>query len=60
MIIIMARPIKETPILTGEDAKHFVKEMKRVEAISPEVRAAYWEKLEREFQEISRRISICI
>ena len=56
----MARPIKETPILTGEDAERFVREMQRVEAISPEVRAAYQEKLEREFQEISKRITICI
>ena len=55
----MARPIKETPILTGEDAERFVREMQRVEAISPEVRAAYQEKLEREFQEISKRITFC-
>jgi len=59
-ILIMARPIKETPILTGEDAERFVKEMQRVEAISPEVRAAYQEKMKREFQEISKRIHICI
>ena len=56
----MARPIKETPILTGEDAERFVKEMERVDAIPAEVRAAYEEKLEREFQEISKRITICI
>ena len=55
----MARPIKETPILTGEDAERFVKEMERVDAISAEVRAAYQEKLEREFQEISKRITFC-
>ncbi len=55
----MARPIKETPILTGEDAERFVKEMQRVEAISPEVRAAYQEKMKREFQEISKRITFC-
>ena len=55
----MARPIKETPILTGEDAERFVKEMERVDAIPAEVRAAYEQKLEREFQEISKRITFC-
>lgn len=57
---IMARPIRETPILTGEDAEHFVKEMERVDAIPPEVRAAYQEKLERQFEEISKKIKFCI
>ena len=55
----MARPIKETPILTGEDAERFVNEMKRVEAISPETRVAHQKKLEREFREISKRIIFC-
>lgn len=57
---IMARPIRETPILTGEDAERFVKEMERVDAIPPEVRAAYQEKLERQFEEICKKIKICI
>ena len=56
----MARPSRETPILTGEDAEHFVKEMERVDAIPPEVRAAYQEKLERQFEEICKKIKICI
>lgn len=55
----MARPIKETPILTGEDADRFVKEMQRVEAISPSVRAAYQKKQRSEFNEISKRITFC-
>ncbi len=32
--IVMARPIRETPILTGEDAIRFDEEMKRVESMS--------------------------
>lgn len=36
----MARPIKETPILYGEDAERFVSEMEAVEARSEEEREA--------------------
>lgn len=32
----MARPIKETPILFGEDAKRFEERMKQVRRESPE------------------------
>ena len=32
----MARPIKETPILFGEDAERFLKNMKEVKAASQE------------------------
>ena len=46
--------------MTGEDAERYVKEMERVDAIPSEVRAAYQEKLEKEYQEICKRISICI
>ena len=56
----MARPIRETPILYGEDAEHFVKEMERVEAISPEARAAYQKKQEHQFKEISKRITFLV
>ena len=35
----MARPIRETPILTGEDAERFVRQMQEVESRSPEERA---------------------
>ena len=55
----MARPIRETPILYGEDAERFVKEMERVEAISPEARADYQKRQERQFKEISKRITFC-
>jgi len=39
MRIIMARPIKETPILYGEDARRFEARMKERRRISPEERA---------------------
>ena len=55
----MARPIRETPILTGDDAERFVKEMERVDAIPPEVRAEYQEKMKRKFEEISKKIKFC-
>ncbi|MDR3133339.1 MAG: hypothetical protein LBU42_04870 [Prevotellaceae bacterium] len=32
----MARPIKETPILTGEDARRFEQRMKEIKPLSPE------------------------
>ena len=44
----MARPIRETPILYGKDAKRFVEEMKRVESLTPEQRKANREKLQTE------------
>lgn len=34
----MARPIKETPILFGEDARRFEKEMREVKTMSKEKR----------------------
>ena len=45
---IMARPIRETPILYGKDAKRFVEEMKRVESLTPEQRKANRAKLQAE------------
>lgn len=44
----MARPIRETPILFGKDAKRFTQEMKRVERMSKEQRQANREKLMRD------------
>ena len=41
----MARPIREAPILVGKDAERFVKEMKRVESLTPKQRRANREKL---------------
>ena len=51
----MARPIRETPILVGKDAERFVKEMKRVESLTPEQRRAKREKLHAEVEEINKK-----
>ena len=51
----MARTIRETPILVGKDAKRFVKEMKRVESLTPEQRRANREKLHAEVEEINKK-----
>lgn len=50
----MARPIRETPILYGEDARRFEENMKRVESMSPEQRRANREKLHREAEKIRK------
>ena len=57
---IMARPIKETPILTGSDAERFINEMKRVDSLSVETRAANRAKLLKEFSAAMRHITICL
>ena len=51
----MARPIRETPILVGKDAERYVKEMKRVESLTPEQRRANREKLHAEVEEINKK-----
>lgn len=51
----MARPIREAPILMGKDAERFVKEMKRVESLTPEQRRANQEKLHAEVEEINKK-----
>ena len=51
----MTRPIRETPILVGKDAERFVKEMKRVESLTPEQRRANREKLQAEVEEINKK-----
>lgn len=56
----MARPIKETPILVGVDAEHFINEMQRVENLSKEVRASNREKLMKVFNAAKKRITICL
>jgi len=45
MLLIMARPIKETPILYGEDARRFVEEMRKVDSLSYEERLENTRKL---------------
>jgi hypothetical protein len=37
-LIIMASPIKATPVLTGADSRRFAKAMENVQKISPERR----------------------
>ena len=46
----MARPIRETPILFGEDARRFEEEMRRVDNLSAEERKANREKLRKEYE----------
>jgi hypothetical protein len=56
----MARPIKETPILTGADAEAFVEEMERVDSMSKETRTANRIKLLEEFNSIIKKIAVCL
>lgn len=56
----MARPIKETPILTGKDAERFIDEMQRVENLSNEVRTSNREKLMKVFNAAKKRITVCL
>lgn len=56
----MARPIKETPILTGSDAEAFVEEMERVDNMSEETRTANRIKLLEEFEAIIKKIAVCL
>ena len=51
----MARPTREPPILVGKDAERFVKEMKRVESLTPDQRRANREKLYAEVEEINKK-----
>ena len=51
----MARPIRETPILMGKDAERFVKEMKRVESLTPDQRRANREKLHAEVEKKKKK-----
>ena len=55
----MARPIKETPILTGEDAKLFVERAERVERMTKEERAANSAKLMERVREANKYINWC-
>lgn len=48
----MARPIRETPILYGEDARRFEEEMKRVESMSDEERKSNREQARKAFEHL--------
>lgn len=50
----MARPIRETPVLYGKDARRFEEEMERVERLTPEVRKANREKLRKACETIRK------
>ena len=56
----MARPIRETPILTGKDAEVFVERMREVENLSEDIREANRAKLQKQCERALRRITICI
>ena len=52
--VAMARPIRETPILYGKDARRFEEEMRRVDNLSPQERNANREKLKKEYERICK------
>ncbi len=57
---IMARPIAETPILTGEDAIRFERLRKEVDSLTKEQRAENTRKLNERIKNARNRIEICI
>ena len=56
----MARPIAETPILTGEDAARFEKFRLETENLSKEERAENTRKLKEAVKRAKEYINICI
>ena len=56
----MARPIAETPVLTGQDAVRFEKLREEVENLSKEQRAENSRKLHEAVKKAKQYISICI
>lgn len=56
----MARPIAETPILTGADAKRFVERMNKIEQLSTSERAENTRKLKEAVKEARKIITVCI
>lgn len=56
----MARPIAETPILTGDDALRFEKLRIEVESLSKEQRAENTRKLKEVVTKAKKYITICI
>ena len=56
----MARPIAETPILTGDDALRFEKLRLEVESLSKEQRAENTRKLKEAVDKAKQYISISI
>ena len=56
----MARPIRETPILVGEDAIRFMNAMESVDNMPEHQRNANKVALEKHYQKAIQRISVCI
>lgn len=56
----MARPIAETPILTGEDAVRFERLRNEVDGLTKEQRAENTRKLKEAVSKAKQRITICI
>lgn len=48
----MSRPIRETPILYGKDARRFEENMKRVESMSLEKRLANREEARKAYEKL--------
>ena len=56
----MARPIAETPVLTGEDAVRFEKLRMEVESLTKEQRAENSRKLKESVKKAKEYITICL
>lgn len=56
----MARPIAETPVLTGEDAVRFERLRLEVEGLSKEQRAENSRKLREAANKAKEYINVCI
>ena len=55
----MARPIRETPVLKGEDAFNFEWRRLMVDHMSPEQRAENRRKLEEQVERAKKYIKVC-
>ncbi len=56
----MARPIRETPVLKGEDAFNFEMRRLEVENRTPEERAEARRKFQKQVAEAKKYINVCI
>ncbi len=56
----MARPIKETPILTGKDAQRFLERMHTVERMSNEEREENGRILKQAVEEAKKTIRVLL
>ena len=56
----MARPIRETPILYGEDARRFDEEMRKVDSLSYEERLENTRKLYERIKNAKNKIEVCL